>query len=127
MRRSRWALFGYLLVAICACGLLLKLYSGRRQGPFWQKFERVQLDMSDKDVEAILGPPDDIDHFGGGTNGTYYYTWQDGEQKIVLTLNWDFTSRYHLTNKEFYPKSTWEKVKESPHDLWWCLKWNLPW
>jgi hypothetical protein len=128
MKPSRWRLLGYLLLIACACAVLVRWYSGRRQGPFWDKYQKVQLGMTDKQVEDILGPTDDIDHFGGGFNGTYWYTWRDGEKKIVLTLDWDFSKGgYELHEKKFYPQSAWEKIEESPHDLYRWVKWNLPW
>jgi hypothetical protein len=91
---------------------LLTLFAGaawptfrmeQRQGPFWDKYQRVQLGMTDKEVEEILGPPDFTE--GGGLMAEAV-GWCQGQEIIVV----DFQVDGRAFGKRFLPRTTLEKA-----------------
>ena len=52
-----------------------------RHGPFWDKYQRVQFGMSQKEVEAILGPAKMEDHWSSMGGNTWCY-WEEIGQHI---------------------------------------------
>jgi len=104
------------LALIGCAGLVLWaviLEPWRPRGPFWEKYQKVQLSMTEKEVKEILGPPI-LEEFGGGSLGPYCLAWFEGDQTIAV----DFDLDGRVTEKRFRPgrHSGWvhEPVRESP-------------
>lgn len=122
LRMPNWRrLLVCLLLFACVCGAALIIYFGRRQGPFWEKYEKVQLGMTEEEVVDILGPPQDQESIGGGL-GPHVDSWFDGQQLISIAFDVDYrTSHDAAYSKLFSPKSAWEVLRDfflNPHGDW---------
>jgi hypothetical protein len=100
--------FGFCLV-VCVGIAFLTLWPERRHGPFWDRYQKVQLGMTQEQVKDILGPP--TAEIGGGLSSGYAWVWQEGEQTIGI----DFTMNYseqveYVSGKRFQPESWWENL-----------------
>src|SRR6266536_5071904 len=100
----RWKLLLGLALIACAGVVFWTVFlePWRPTGPFWEKYQKVQLGMTDKEVIAILGPPDYDLAVGLGRS---YLDWYEGRQTISVEL--DVYGR--VTEKSFQPS----------HHLWW--------
>jgi hypothetical protein len=56
--------------------------------PFWDKYQRVQLGMTEAQVEEICGPPTAM-HFPGKRFLAMSYEWTEGDQSIAIDLDMD--------------------------------------
>jgi len=69
----------------------------RRAGPFWDKYQRVQMRMTEREVKDILGPPM-YEEYPGGSCGPTVYVWTEGSQTIGVSF--DFLLSRDLPVKE---------------------------
>jgi hypothetical protein len=83
----------------------------QRRGPFWDKYQRVQLGMTGKEVEEILGPPN-IKEGGGLMPETF--GWCQGEE--VIAVDFDIDDR--ASAKRFLPETMWEELWHFGADLY---------
>lgn len=101
-----------LLIGVGSVALIM--YSERRAGPFWDKYQSIQEGMTQKEVESILGPPA-IKNSVGGMSSDQYCVWEEGNQRIVVDFNVTITRHdwdHGAIRKRFLPKTTWEKTWE---------------
>src|SRR5262249_45262117 len=92
----------------------LAMYTGGREGPFWDKYQKVQLGMTEEEVEDILGPPR-YEEYTGGSNGPRVCIWVEGEQRIGVAF--DFGTKFPfgpsvVVKKGFLPYSVREKLRQ---------------
>jgi hypothetical protein len=101
-----------LLVVFCVAVGWSVWQEHRRRGPFWQKYQQVQYDMTVKEVEAILGPPSDREHLGGGFSPEIYI-WEQDEQWISVEF---LPSVRHnadaVIRKRFHPEPWWKSLRD---------------
>jgi hypothetical protein len=94
----RWRLLLGLALIVCN-GVVLLAVDRRlwgRSGPFWDKYQKVQLGTTETEVEKILGPPDLEE--GGGLM-SLCLAWFEGDQTIAV----DFDLDGRATEKRFRP------------------------
>jgi hypothetical protein len=117
---SRGRLLIGLLLLVCAVVVSHAIYSDlQRRGPFWDKYKKVQPGMTQKEVEAILGPPTSEED-GGGITSDHACSWKAAPQTIVVYFNVVPGKRddeYGAVKKRFYPETLWEKLV-SPETAW---------
>jgi hypothetical protein len=78
---------GLLLLVAVAAIAAAAIYWPRRAGPFWDKYQRIQMRMTEQEVTDMLGPPTYKESFGGSF-GASYYTWDEGKQRIVVQFDY---------------------------------------
>jgi hypothetical protein len=86
---------GVALAACTALALAVFYFGPWPRGPLWDKYQRVQLGMSEEEVKDILGSPSD--HEGGGLMDLDL-TWIEGNQLIGVTFDPDgkaIKKRFH--------------------------------
>jgi hypothetical protein len=73
------------LVALIVAGVsTTTLYSYlTSRGPFWEKYQQVQMGMTEQQVTALLGPPTAKEHLGGST-APYALIWKNDSQIITV-------------------------------------------
>jgi hypothetical protein len=108
-----------LLVVINAAYFAAYIAEQQRRTSFWHKYDQLRGTMTRTEVEKILGPPTDDVSFGGGTSRERL-RWVEGEQEIVvgfIPLPDDRSggTREVAVEKQFYPGSLWEKVRDTVH------------
>jgi hypothetical protein len=118
-QRSRRSLLVTFLLVVCASAVSRAIYSDlKRRGPFWDKYQRVQPGMTQKEVERILGPP--ADEMGsGGIGADHSCCWRDGQQTVVVYFNFIVASsgqEQGAIRKRFHPETVWEGL--CPEDMW---------
>jgi hypothetical protein len=82
-----------------------------KHGPFWDKYQQIQLDMTKEQVEALLGPPADEEVWGMGSLCT---SWRENGQGINVWYGWNGEA-YLVVSKSFLAKPGWWK-------RWWPLR-----
>jgi hypothetical protein len=117
MKRFHRRLLVSLLLLAGVCIALVAVDSGRRYGPLWVKYQKLQLGMTKEQVEEILGPPQSEEGFGGGFSGTLFCDWHEGDQSVMLRFEWNWSNAYQLHEKQFYPLTQREKVVRGVGDL----------
>jgi hypothetical protein len=104
---------------LLACLLLLSflfcfsVYSEvERRGPLWDKYQHVQVGMTEKEVTDILGPADDQLDFS--FRSISY--WNDGSHLIEIDFRADWRTGQNsvVYTKAFLPRTWWDAVVE-----WW--------
>lgn len=102
-------------LSLLACvGLVLGavyLEARKRRGPVWDKYQKVQLGMTEEQVKGLLGSPDSVE--GGGLSPSCL-AWFEGDQTIAVIFDGDDKA----TEKCFRPgrTSAWvrDRVKTFP-------------
>jgi hypothetical protein len=117
-RRPAWATrrraFLCLLIGVSTSVTIWFVYSDlKRRGPYWEKYQQVQYGMTQKEIEAILGPPArELDW--GGIGADHDCTWEEGSQSIDVEFNAvGSDGEYGARRKRFFPRSAWEKLRDS--------------
>jgi hypothetical protein len=82
--RSRWLVV--LLLVVGAAIVSAAVLWPRRAGPFWDKYQRVQMRMTGQEVKDILGPSM-FEEVPGGSLGPTVYAWKEGEQTIGVSID----------------------------------------
>src|SRR5258708_190566 len=109
LSRHKLRLLVCLFLFVCAYVAILLFCFPWRHGPFWDKYQKVQLGMNKKEVEAILGPAMYEDWPGGF--GAHVCWWDEGEQRIIVSFRANYSSGETFTYKKwFHPKTTLEKL-----------------
>jgi hypothetical protein len=106
---ARWRPLVWLF--LCACPLVVFLAVNselNRRTPFWDKYQKVQLGMTDAEVKDILGPPTDEEMVG--SLGPTALDWVQGEQRIIVFFLADPRGELAV-KKGFLPKSVWEYLR----------------
>jgi hypothetical protein len=105
-----------LLFVVCPLAAYFRVSGEAKHGSYWDKYQQVQIGMTQPQVEAILGPPESEDHFGGGFAGHWSY-WQENQrvsppfsEHVHVYFSLDGTVVY----KEFRAPTWWSKARE-----WW--------
>jgi hypothetical protein len=109
----RWLLVWLLLCAGAVAASLAVIAEVNRRTPFWDKYQKVRLGMTEAEVKNILGPPAAEEYPGGGL-GPMVLTWVEGEQQIVVFIYPEFRGELAL-KKGFLPKSLWEQLRDPSH------------
>jgi len=115
LRLSRWWLL--LIFLLLWAGVEVLVIISARSGPLWDKYQKVQLGMTEEEVEALLGPPTDEDHWTFASS----YDWSEGKQamgvKIELGRRLDgVTWEYVVVKKWFNARvMLWNYRKSSPN------------
>jgi hypothetical protein len=81
----RRRLLAVLLLLAGAAIVATAVWWPRRAGPFWDKYQRVQMRMTEQEVKDILGPPM-FEESPGGSAGPIVYAWKDGARTIGVSL-----------------------------------------
>jgi hypothetical protein len=85
------------ITAIGSAGVAaLVIYCDRARGPFWEKYQKVRLDMTGEEVVETLGPPA-LEEYPGGSLGGFCLAWFEGGQTIAV----DFDIEGRVTEKRF--------------------------
>jgi hypothetical protein len=71
---------------VCAVAVYFLLSRDERHGPFWDKYLRVQYGMTQKEVEAVLGPAADEEDLGG-IGADHCCGWEENGQRINIYFN----------------------------------------
>ncbi|SRR5579884_752288 len=111
MRRKRWFVALVLPVVACAGVALWAACADRRHGPFWDRYQWVQLGMTEEEVVEILGPPHGF-VYPGGSLGPRSCWWDEGQQAIGV--DFDAVSAdgpLRATRKHFSPETVWERLE----------------
>src|SRR4051794_35894657 len=58
-----------------------------KRDTFWDKYQKIQVDMTQADVEAILGPP--ADQVVSGLFGPLDTGWVENGQRINVVYAWN--------------------------------------
>ncbi len=74
----------------------LAIYCDRTRGPFWEKYQKVRLGMTENEVVGALGPPA-FEEYPGGILGDCCFAWFEGGQTIAV----DFDIDGRATEKRF--------------------------
>jgi hypothetical protein len=125
LKRSRWRRLVCLLFAVCVC-LTVAAYSERRQGPFWDKYQKLRLGMTEQDVQDVLGPPMYEESM---SFGPLYCTWKEGQETILVSFDdaWPYPAgKYVVVEKRFFPETGWERMRRTAEDFRHWVK-RYPW
>jgi hypothetical protein len=76
--------------------LMLSWRAWTPSGPFWEKYQKVQFNMTEDEVKALLGPPSVVES-PGGSLGDSCFAWFDGSQTIAV----DFDEIGRMREKRF--------------------------
>jgi hypothetical protein len=108
---TRRLLVGLLLLACVGALILLVSSELKRRGPFWDKYQKVQLGMTKRAVEDILGPPTDEEQLGG-IGAPTICVWVNGDQRIGVSYQpLGPKGEMIATRRGFLPLPIWEKVR----------------
>jgi hypothetical protein len=108
----RWLLV-WLLPFACVVGVSLAVHSElKRRTPLWDKYQKVQLGMTEAEVKDILGPPTAEETVGG--LGPTAFDWVQGEQRIIVFFFPEPRGELAV-KKGFLPKSVWEQLRDPSH------------
>jgi hypothetical protein len=111
IRLSLWRFLLCLLPFGFAGVVFLLIYSNSRHGPLWDKYQNVQLGMTEQEVKDVLGSPNYVE-YPGGRNGPKICTWVDGEEKLGVSFDTDQATGDDLVvDKWFWPQPLWEKQR----------------
>ena len=99
-----------LLFVFAGVAFLVVHAESKRRTPFWDKYQKVQLGMTEEEVKAILGPPDSVE--GGGLMSSCW-AWFVGEQTIAVDFNLDDRA----TEKRLRPGRTTGWVRDPAPSL----------
>src|SRR5438270_80346 len=97
----------YLVLFLCLCALLWRTSSDlmKRRGPLWDKYERVQIGMTESQVRSVLGPDAELEYFGGGLSNPDLILKEGGKTLSVELYFGDGT----VVRKDFRPRPRWEE------------------
>jgi hypothetical protein len=116
LQRAHWRVVVYFLITVCFGLGLLVVFFGWRRNPFLAKYERVQMGMTQQEVEALLGPPADEDDAGGSLGPPpHVCVWVEGREMICVAFDADHPvgNRNKVAfKKKYLPQTSLEKVSE---------------
>jgi hypothetical protein len=87
VRRYCWWLLVCVSGSVCVGSAFLLASADRREGPFWEKYQKVKMGMTEEEVEGILGPGLDLWGDKGPTNVGKVYSWREGDQEIRVQFD----------------------------------------
>jgi hypothetical protein len=94
-----WRRLFSLAFVLCALIAGIAFYNKLAQhGPFWEKYQQVQVDMEVGEVTSILGPPTWVEEQGGASSA-YSLHWTEKGQTISV----QFDSFGIASDKHFTP------------------------
>ena len=112
-----WCSVIVILFVILPLAAVLNLPADGKRGPFWDKYQQVQIDMTQAQVEALLGPPADEICLGFGH---HRFGWLDNGQQITVSYSYA-GNRGIVVSKSFLlkPKQRWPLWnREAASDEW---------
>jgi hypothetical protein len=110
---QRWLTIGLLLSLFPSVIALVVHRESRRRTAFWDKYQHVQLGMTEREVKDILGPETTEEDMGGIT-APWALIWVHGEQRIIVFFIAGPRGEC-ATKKGFLPKSLWETLQDPPN------------
>jgi hypothetical protein len=114
-RLSSWSVALCLVLVVAAVVASLLIDDGlKRHGPFWDKYQKVQVGMRASEVKAILGPPAPRKVSGGGLH-LFGSVWQEGGREIEVEWALPFSGYPPIgegvvSEKRFRPKPLLERM-----------------
>jgi hypothetical protein len=93
-----WPRLFSLALVLCALIVGTAFYNKLTQrGPFWEKYQQVQVDMEEEEVMSILGPPTWVEDQGGASS-PYSLHWAEKGQTISVQFDgFGIASDKHFT------------------------------
>jgi hypothetical protein len=85
LRFRAWLSLVVALLVVCSIAAAFLFPRDGKRGPFWDKYQQVELDMTKEQVEAILGPPAYEDSWG---TGNLEMGWEEDGQRIEVSYGW---------------------------------------
>jgi hypothetical protein len=81
---TRWRFLGYLLV-LCLLVIVVAWVLVRRHELAWGKYQLIQREMTEEEVEQILGPPSE-ERYPGEACGSHDCYWEESERTIFVSF-----------------------------------------
>ncbi len=130
--KRKWLVLGLFLLVCTGLSLcMLAPDPWVRRGPVWDKYQQVRLGMTEEEVNADLGPPDDVEPLGG-VRAPWSSVWFfQGGELIAVDFDTDGRGIGRATGKRFHARRNSWWVEDPPRSVmrqaWDMLRSMRPW